>query len=86
MEIGTLQFWVGAIRYRNIQRLVLLGKKIPFDDFTDARELDCLVREADAVVYSKTPVGVADYCSESKTDLTYEMIDTYSAPTFDELR
>jgi hypothetical protein len=31
-------------------------------------------------------VGVADYCSESETDLTYEMIDTYSAPTFEELR
>ena len=40
MEIGTLHFWIGPIRYRHLRRSVLLGKLLPLEEFANVINVD----------------------------------------------
>ena len=44
MEIGTLHFWIGSIRYRHILHLSIMGKEFPLEEFTKLSSVENIVQ------------------------------------------
>ena len=66
MEIGTLPFWIGSIRYRHIRHQALLGKQFPIENFTHMKAIDNW--EGVPVTVNNLPVIFVEDSSAPDTD------------------
>ena len=68
MEIGTLQFWVGSIRFRQIQHLSLLGRDFPLEEFTRISDIGKLSDGVPYIVIDDSTEPESDSSSSSSDD------------------
>ena len=78
MEIGTLRFWFGSLRYRVLSRCVLAGKILPVKSFARISDLAAIRSDLDVVRgWGIQPLPVIDLDSDEEADLSDEAVNVW---------